>query len=277
MRSDDVVDPHHVDGHATGQNHATMSTSVPKGALFAVLFGLGLLGILSLLVQPLPMLAGVDLPFDESTMRLLVLIQPTILLAVAVWVGINTAPHVGLHAPLIEALIRRQDAGAILRAQMAPALVVGVVAALLLALFGWYQLRTVPDVVESAGSLPLITRLLYGGITEELLLRWGLLSLFVWLGWRFVLKRERRPTAGVVWGSIVLAALLFGVGHLPVAFLVGLHGPLWITIIIGTNALLGLLYGWLYWRRGLEAAIIAHALTHLLALWVWAPLLSLMD
>ena len=31
------------------------------------------------------------------------------------------------------------------------------------------------------------------------------------------------------------------------------------------NFIPGMLFGWLYWRRGLEAAMIAHALAHLLS------------
>jgi membrane protease YdiL (CAAX protease family) len=34
---------------------------------------------------------------------------------------------------------------------------------------------------------------------------------------------------------------------------------------VGVNAAFGLLFGWLYWRRGLESAMIAHAMTHLVS------------
>jgi hypothetical protein len=40
-------------------------------------------------------------------------------------------------------------------------------------------------------------------------------------------------------------------------------------LIVAANALPGLLFGWLFWRRGLEAAMGAHALAHLFA---WAAL-----
>ena len=67
-----------------------------------------------------------------------------------------------------------------------------------------------------------------------------------------------------VWLAIVTSALIFALGHLPVAhyFLGGLT-PTTLSWVIGANMSLGILFGWLYWRRGLESAMIAHATTHL--------------
>lgn len=257
------------------RREAAASQSTSKVTLFFALLALGLLGIVSLLWQPLPMLEDIDLPLSESAVRLLILVQPTILLIVAVLVGVNVAPRVGLQAPLIQAMLNRQPLGPVWQRLIPAALAIGVIGAIVLTLFGWYQTATVPDIVEAAGDTPLLVRLLYGGITEEILLRWGLMSLLVWLGWRFVQGRSGVPTSGIVWGGNITAALLFGVGHLPAAFMVGLTGPLWIMLIIGANALLGILYGWLYWRKGLEAAMIAHGLTHLLAVLSFGPVLAL--
>ena len=60
-----------------------------------------------------------------------------------------------------------------------------------------------PEIVQRIGEfgkfLPLPTRLLYGGITEELLLRWGLMTLLVWAAWQ----------------AAVLAGVLIGAGVPP--------------------------------------------------------------
>lgn len=55
-------------------------------------------------------------------------------------------------------------------------------------------------------------------------------------------------------------------GHLPVAsYLIGsLNGPV-VLFVVGLNATFGLLFGWLFWRRGLESAMVAHAVTHLVS------------
>lgn len=245
----------------------------PKVPFFLILFALGLLGILSLLFQPLPLPDDLELPFSDSVIGLLVLIQPTILLLVAVLVGVNTAPRVGLHAPAIEAAVRGESPLPALRGQLVPALLVGAVASVVLALYGWYQTVTLPEAAAAGAETNLLVRVLYGGITEELLLRWGMMSFLIWLGWRIVQRREGAARPAIVWAGNIVAALLFGLGHLPAAFMSGLTGPVWIVLVVGLNALLGVLFGWLFWRKGLEATIIAHAFTHVVAVLVFFPLL----
>jgi membrane protease YdiL (CAAX protease family) len=63
--------------------------------------------------------------------------------------------------------------------------------------------------------------------------------------------------------AIVVSALVFAAGHLPAAsILVGsLTAPI-VAYVLMANTLFGIAFGWLYWRYGLEAAIVAHALTH---------------
>jgi hypothetical protein len=38
-----------------------------------------------------------------------------------------------------------------------------------------------------------------------------------------------------------------------------------VTYVIGGNAVFGVVAGWLFWRFGLEAAILAHAIAHVVA------------
>lgn len=108
-------------------------------------------------------------------------------------------------------------------------------------------------------------RLLYGGITEELLLRWGLMSALLWLFWRLLQHGSGRPSMLSVALAVVAAALLFGLGHLPAAQALtgGLTLPI-VAYVVGANAVFGVLAGWLFWRFGLEAAMLAHATAHLL-------------
>ncbi|MFC7177129.1 type II CAAX prenyl endopeptidase Rce1 family protein [Halosegnis marinus] len=107
--------------------------------------------------------------------------------------------------------------------------------------------------------------MLYGGITEELLLRWGVLSLVAYLLWR-ANGAEGDLSAGVGWAAVLVSAVLFGVGHLPAAASSygGLTLPVLAFVILG-NTVAGVVFGWLYWRRSLEAAMVAHALAHVVA------------
>jgi membrane protease YdiL (CAAX protease family) len=112
-------------------------------------------------------------------------------------------------------------------------------------------------------AIPIVARVLYGGITEELLLRWGLMTALAWLAWRFLQQRHGPLRAGFAWLAIAVSALVFAAGHLPAAaFLLGAMNVSVVAFVIGVNAAFGVLFGYLFWRHGLESAMIAHALAH---------------
>lgn len=114
------------------------------------------------------------------------------------------------------------------------------------------------------GSLPV--RVLYGGITEELLLRWGVMSLLVVILWKVLARKTAQPSSGIVWVAIVLSAVLFGIAHLPSAATT--YGAITVDVLVFVllaNGVAGIIFGWLYWRHSLEAAMIAHGGAHLVA------------
>jgi membrane protease YdiL (CAAX protease family) len=55
----------------------------------------------------------------------------------------------------------------------------------------------------------------YGGIDEEILLRLFIVSGLAWILGRFWVNASGLPTNGAFWTAIILAAILFGLGHLP--------------------------------------------------------------
>jgi membrane protease YdiL (CAAX protease family) len=112
--------------------------------------------------------------------------------------------------------------------------------------------------------MPVVTRLLYGGITEELLLRWGLLTLLVWAAWRLFQRGRERPRTIYFVSAIIVSSVVFGIGHLPIVAALGVDFTLPIvTFVVFANSSFGLIAGYLYWKKGLESAIIAHMSTHI--------------
>ncbi|WP_225852851.1 hypothetical protein, partial [Haemophilus parainfluenzae] len=78
-----------------------------------------------------------------------------------------------------------------------PGLAGGILAGLLLTLWQWGALALLPpEFVTQAQRLDIapISRFLYGGITEEILLRWGLMTLLVWGLWRLFGNPPSPPT-----------------------------------------------------------------------------------
>ena len=113
-----------------------------------------------------------------------------------------------------------------------------------------------PSFAESITAL--IIGLTYGGVTEEILMRWGLMSVMAF-GLMKLLPRETAVTI-----AIVFAAGLFAAGHLPILFatIPDVSG-LMIARVLILNGLLGLWFGWLFARHNLETAILAHAGFHI--------------
>jgi Type II CAAX prenyl endopeptidase Rce1-like len=94
------------------------------------------------------------------------------------------------------------------------------------------------------------------GIREEVWLRLGLMTLLAWLG--TVIARRETGNPAMIWAANVLAALGFGAMHLPqAAALIGLNAAVVGFVFIG-NGIPGIVFGWLFWRKGLIAAMLCH-------------------
>lgn len=231
-----------------------------------ILLAAGLMAVASLLAAPFEQLRPPGLPVGDMAFRALSLVNPAILTLIGVALGCWLAPRVGLEAPLASALARREALAPVLRRQIGPALIAGVVVAVVLLGYGWLSRDWFADAPSAASfQLPLVTKLLYGGVAEELLTRWGLMTLFVWIAWKLSGSRQPVPS-WAYWMGAIIAALLFAAGHLPLLFTLMPSPPVKLLLaVLAGNALPGVLLGWLYWKRGLEAAMIAHALAHLIA------------
>ncbi len=185
-----------------------------------------------------------------------------VLVTIAAAAGIWLAPRAGLGTPIIDAALSGQPFAGRLRAIAGLAIGLGILAALaVVALDVAVLAPLLPRATPATPAPPLWTgalAALYGGLTEEILLRYCVMSLLAWL----LTKIVRGPAA--YWGAIAGAALLFGVGHLPATATVLPLTPLVVTRAIVLNGLAGVAFGWLYWRRGLEAAMVSHGSANLI-------------
>ncbi len=189
------------------------------------------------------------------------------------WIGLKLGAPLGLGAPWLAAKLygrAQPTSSAWLQASL-----LGTCAALLV--LGLIALAGAP--IDHASAAPpaslgfAFKGLLaspYGATTEEVQVRVFLMGFLAWLPSRLAGMRAK---PWIMPAAIVLAALLFGAGHLPLAAkLVSLTLDV-VVRVITYNALPGLLFGWLYWRCGLEHAMLAHLCADLV-LHVAAPLLA---
>ncbi|MFU8870183.1 lysostaphin resistance A-like protein [Natronococcus sp.] len=245
-----------------------------RGAI--ALFALGMVGVIALAVYSVPMLRALPELSTVSYPTLVVLASAnsTLLLAVAVVLGAVTAPRLEFDSHVFAWAAGRSPNWGEVRDSLPLAAALGaalfVVVAVLDAAFAQFTQLPAGDPSTDAealrelfASVPM--RLFYGGITEELLLRWGFmapLAYVLWWGRNRVGDATEAPSGTIVWVAIVVSALAFGIGHLPaLASTVGLTTPLIVRTIL-LNALVGVVLGWLFWRRSLETAMIAHAAFH---------------
>ncbi|MDP9309822.1 MAG: CPBP family intramembrane metalloprotease [Chloroflexota bacterium] len=224
---------------------------------FAPLFGVGLLGI----AASVPLISRVVTSAVERTpaappipLPALVAVsvaQTAALMAGAVAAGTAAAPGLGLRSHLAE----RKPLIRALRPELPLALGLGAASGIALIAAdrafqpwtGTALLAVSQDQLAPATTIwGVLARLLYGGITEELLLRWGLMSALAWLMWRVLQRGRNQPRPAIVWTANITSAGLFGVGHIPAAaaFLT-LSAPLVVQIVL-VNSLAGIVFGWLF-------------------------------
>ncbi len=247
-------------------------------ALFALLFGVCLPGVAVTargtvrIIGGLAERAGGGRPLPSHGVLLALSVgQTSFLLAAGAAVGVLTAPRAGLAAPFFEALASGVSPWAAAAAQLPAAGLVGGPGALLFLVlyYGYFRPRLDPTTLNALEGLRngigIWGRLLYGGIAEEVLTRWGLMSFLAWI--LSLGLGAASPLA--MWGAILLSGVLFGLGHAPSYLAAGCRRtrPFFATMLT-LNLWASLVFGWLYWQYGLLAAMAAHALFHL----IWWPI-----
>jgi hypothetical protein len=239
---------------------------------FAVLLVAGLLGVVAVLPYMMELVGssifGHATDVSMPTVLTLALVQNGVVLAVTILIGMILSERIGLRMPLIQAWTMGTRAS-VTEAAVLPAVLAGTaVGATLVAVEALVFLRHLPAAMHPLFAIPLWKRLLgsvlYGGITEELVMRLFLVSLVAWLCGRWWRTPGGLPTSGAFWIAIGLVAVLFGLGHLPATSAIT---PLTTTLVVRAlvlNGIAGIAFGYLYWKHGLEAAMIGHMSAHLM-------------
>ncbi len=234
--------------------------------LFLILWMASIFGVIAILPYVFTLQGGVP---GNSPVPLYMLIagqiiQNAVIFAITIFIGLKLAKKVGFGLPILEGWLEGRKIKNDLKSILGISIGLGLLAgALIVGLDYLFSLMGVTISVAQASSItpPAWQGFLasfYGGINEEIMLRLFLMTLLVWVFYKIKKTKEGNPTKLSIWLGIVLAAIIFGAGHLPALMSITTLTPLLIIRTIALNALGGIIFGWLYWKKGLESAMISH-------------------
>lgn len=118
----------------------------------------------------------------------------------------------------------------------------------------------------------IIASIFYGGVIEEVMLRLMAMSLVAFIIWKVFCRnkpKEEIPEVVFLLANII-TALLFAVGHIPATIMAfGELTPLIVFRCLLLNGGLGLVFGLLYRKHGIQYAMISHMGVHIISKLIW--------
>ncbi len=124
---------------------------------------------------------------------------------------------VGFSVPTISSILKIEQPKIKFIEQVKFGVSFGLLAGILITIIGSVFKSSIPqEFIEIGNKIKITTvaRFLYGGLTEELLMRFGFMTLVVWL----IFKIKKNLNSSTYWTGIITASILFAVGHFPVVF-----------------------------------------------------------
>jgi hypothetical protein len=191
------------------------------------------------------------------------LVNSGLLCALAAFLGLLATRATGLRLPVLENLLAGQPAASLVLAFLPAALLCGLTSSLAIWVLDRWVFRPLvsPKLYQAEVHAAFWKRALacfYGGCVEEILLRLFVMSGLAWLLGLLWHEPAGLPTLGAFWVANLLAAVLFGLGHLPATARIVPLTPTLVTRAVVLNGIPGVLCGFLYMTYGLEAAMLAH-------------------
>jgi membrane protease YdiL (CAAX protease family) len=242
--------------------------------LYSLLLVLAAAGTLGLLPSAPAMFAGLQQRMGMPLPLFMVatFLQTFLISAVLGFLGLLLSRKTGLGAPLFESLVYRKPDVANGAAAVTPtspksspgrilalSAAVGVLAGTVIFGVDLLFLRWIEIELTGAASAPLwwqgLLSSLYGGINEEIMMRLFFLNGSLWL---LTLFGRKATVPWRVWIAVIVSSLVFGLSHLPAVQAMMAVDPTMVVRVLVLNLIPGIVFGLLFWKRGLLAAMTAH-------------------
>jgi len=231
--------------------------------LFSVLLGASTFGTIAVLPYVLTLQADLlkEVSMPISVLLFVQIIQSVILFAIFIFIGLLLSKRVGFSLPILEGWLEGKEVKIYFKSILGISIILGVFAGILIIGLDFLFSAVGVQITITQVAPPIWQGFLasfYGGIVEEIIMRLFFMTILVWVTYKIRRTIEDKPTNIGVWLAIIIAAILFGIGHLPITAELTSITPLVVARAILLNGIAGIAFGWLYWKKGLESAMIAH-------------------
>lgn len=233
--------------------------------LFIILLIASIFGVIAIIPYSLTLQGGLphNLPVPAYIVFAASIIENAVIFAIAIFIGLIFAKKIGFGLPILEGWLEGREVKSYLKSILGISVGLGILAGILIIGLDYLFSLTgaAINVTQNAINPPAWQGFLasfYGGINEEILLRLFVMSLIVWIFFKIKKTSDGKPTTIGIWLAIIISAILFGLGHLPATGTMTTVTALIIARAVILNGVAGVIFGWLYWKKGLESAMIAH-------------------
>lgn len=234
--------------------------------LIILLFVLAAPGIVIAIPRLIRILIPQASPDISKRISILAMIQSFFLTFIMCIGGAVISQKTGLKAPVLEAMLHGQPFIEQLQNILLPSLLFALLAFVLFA-FLFYMvcasliddksfqiLRTIHQQLGLDGAL------LYGGVLEEIIARWGMFNALVFFCLIFVRDPQHN---GVLWIAAVISACVYAFSQLPAYFAAGcIKSRQFIYCFLALHLCTSMIFAYVFWQYGLVAAIFSHMLFH---------------
>ena len=196
----------------------------------------------------------------------LVIFQALFTVLVMSFAGAVLSVRTGLSDPVLVPLLQGKEVLNTFLGSLLPTFIYALVCFIVFCVLYYGIVRSILDeqsleiMAKLRAALKPDGLLLYGGLVEEVIARWGLMNLVAY----FALLFTKQMNNLVIYVSIIISGLLFVIGQIPIYIAAGCNSyRRLIYSLVLLSMCQSLFFGLVFWYYGLLSAIIAHLLFHL--------------
>jgi membrane protease YdiL (CAAX protease family) len=242
--------------------------NVKLAFVFAAISVLATIAVIPYLISIMPAEVIEKQSLPKPVLGTAMALQTGLMVFFLSWAGLVLGNKVGLKAPIFRKWVYREGNAQFSLKWVIYGVVLAISANLLVIIIDRFVfLRYLPELKSEAIQNAWWEGLLavfYGGLVEEFMARLFVMTVAVWIAMKLFSKGHTIHPS-IYWFGIIFAGLVFGALHLP-ATSMAFGGLTTLLVIRGLllNLIVAIVFGYLYWKKGLEYAVIAHILSDII-------------